>query len=246
MTDPYKFDLNRFASLLTLANKKEFQDVFFDREANDSHKYILWRHDVDIDLNASIVMAKLEAKMGIKSTYFLMTRGRFYNLFSKEGRNTVKKLLELGHQIGLHCYLNVSRTRQVSQEYIEREVKRDFAILDPFFGEGIFQHTVSFHNPPQCVLGLKFSSFLSTYKEQFVKEIKYLSDSNANWRDGPPEDWFEKTSYSKFSILLHPIIWVFGGSSIQEIIKKIYIARAETMIQDLENDFQTRLDSIIC
>jgi hypothetical protein len=183
-------------------------------------------------------MAKLEAKMGIKSTYFLMTRGIFYNLFSEEGQNTVKKLLELGHQIGLHCYLNVGRTRHISQEYIEREVHRDFAIIDLFFGEGIFQRAVSFHNPPQCVLGLKFSSFLSTYEERFFKEIKYLSDSNAKWREGSPENWLEEISYTQFSILLHPIIWVYGGSSMQEVIKKFYIARAETMIRDLKNDFQ--------
>ncbi len=245
VADSYKFNLNHLRSLLELAEKKEFQDVFFDREIKASNKYILWRHDVDIDLDAAIEMAKLEAEVGIKSTYFLMTRGVFYNLFTIRGQNTVKKLLELGHQIGLHCYLNIGRTQHVSQEYIEREVHRDFAILDNFFGEGNFRRIVSFHNPPQSFLGLKFSSFLSASEERFFKEIKYLSDSNANWREGPLENWLEAARYSQFSIVLHPIIWVYGGSSIQEIIKKFYKARTETLIQDLQNDFELPLDSVL-
>src|SRR5213075_2207995 len=46
---------------------------------------LLLRHDVDMSLDAALAMAELEAERGVAATYFLMTRGEFYNLDARSG-----------------------------------------------------------------------------------------------------------------------------------------------------------------
>lgn len=64
--------------------------------------FVLLRHDVDLDLEAALAMAHIEAEMGIASTYFVMVRTQFYNVFSQAGSHYVRTILDLGHDIGLH------------------------------------------------------------------------------------------------------------------------------------------------
>lgn len=236
MADAPKFCLERLREVLDLARRQGFQDIFYGQESETVDKFILWRHDVDVDLPAAKTVARLEADAEVHSTYFLMTRGMFYNLFSRDGRRTVEEIVGLGHRLGLHCCLDAQRAAQLAPETVEQEVRRDFALLDAFFGEGIFQRAVSFHNPPNSVLRKTFRWFLSTYEERFFGDIKYLSDSNASWREGPLENWLHGSSTSRFSILLHPVVWTYGGNSMPEVVERLCGARARALIRNLEED----------
>ena len=67
------------------------------------------RHDVDLSLHAAVQMAELEAELGAKTTYLLMTESVFYNLASPEGDVAIARLRQLGHAVGLHAvYPNVT------------------------------------------------------------------------------------------------------------------------------------------
>src|SRR5207302_1496919 len=59
--------------------------------------------DVDLSLEAALVLAELEQERGAQATYFLMTESVFYNLDSQLGRETLGRLRELGHAVGLHA-----------------------------------------------------------------------------------------------------------------------------------------------
>lgn len=61
-----------------------------------AHKVVILRHDVDkLPLN-SLRFAEIEAKMGIKATYyFRMVKG----VYSEE---VIKRISELGHEVGYH------------------------------------------------------------------------------------------------------------------------------------------------
>ncbi|BHH85766.1 hypothetical protein [Desulforhopalus sp. 52FAK] len=194
---------------------KGYAPLFFGQEKGANNPYILWRHDIDLELPAAVSMAELEASEGIKSTYFLMTRSWFYNLFSPQGVETVHRIAELGHQLGLHCDLQVPRDAAMSSAEIEDIVGRDFALLDSVFPK-IFNRTVSFHNPPSCLFRRDFDDFYSTYQPAFFSSIKYLSDSNRIWREGPPEVWANPKDHPALSILLHPVIWNYPGGTMQE------------------------------
>lgn len=76
---------------------------------------ILIRHDVDHDLEKALIMAKVEAEIGIKSSYFLLPPGDYDNDTNYYGRifgrqiihdsrliDVAAEIQSLGHEIGLH------------------------------------------------------------------------------------------------------------------------------------------------
>jgi hypothetical protein len=212
-----------------------YRPLVFGEESDSPTPFILWRHDVDLELPAVVKMAELEARVGIRSTYFLLLRSWFYNLCSWEGNRVVERLRDLGHGLGLHCDLDIPRDAEISASEVEARVAAEFAIVDTAF-PGAFSRVVSFHNPPASVLRREFGGFYSTYQPKFSIEIKYLSDSNRQWREGPPEDWFDPVRHPRLSILLHPVIWAYRGETMSEGMREYLEAsvgrRREMLLRD--------------
>jgi len=44
----------------------------------------IWRHDIDIDLNAALSMAIMEVELGISSTYMVIPTSPLYSISSKK------------------------------------------------------------------------------------------------------------------------------------------------------------------
>lgn len=236
MIEPNDFSYNRFKSLLLSLKEKGFKDIFFKEEEGCHEKFVLWRHDVDVDLEAAFKLSKIEVELGIKSTYFFMINSWFYNLFSQEGIRFVQQIVGMGHQVGLHCDLQLDRYAVVDSDMVEQCVNRDFYVIEKFFDKNTFQRVVSFHNPPSLVLKRSFTSFYSTYQEKFFGKIKYLSDSNRIWREGPPEQWVNGKSQNCFSILLHPIIWGTTGQTMPEAVESFLVSRKDDLFNKLDKD----------
>ncbi len=235
MFDPHDFSTERLRKLLCLAGEKGFESIFFGDEKY-AKRFVLWRHDVDLELPAVLKMAQVEADENIKATYFLMTNSHFYNLFTREGHEVVVRLLALGHRLGLHSDLGLERTQIPDNEFIESKVAQDFEMLDGFFGQDKFSRVVSFHNPPPSILKKSFASFYSTYQAKFFSTIKYLSDSNRIWRDDAPEKWLQDGTEDQLSILLHPVIWAHGGQSMPELVKAYLESLTQSTLQKLVQD----------
>ena len=98
---PCGFDLAHYAELLDAAGEGGYRFASFDRPPGAGD--LLLRHDVDMSLDAALTMAELEAARGVPATYFLMTRGEFYNLDSRSGVAALVRLRDLGHRVGLHA-----------------------------------------------------------------------------------------------------------------------------------------------
>lgn len=71
------------------------------------------RHDVDADIVACLPMAKIEANLGIKSTYYLLHTAAYYGIWKIEEDNAIferneclaefyLQLQELGHEVAIH------------------------------------------------------------------------------------------------------------------------------------------------
>ena len=218
------FSADRLGKLILLSLQRGYAPVFFGDEEGHAEPFVLWRHDIDLDLDCILAMAEIEAGLGVPSTYFFMTQSRFYNLFSRQGEDVLHRLKELGHRLGLHCVLEAKREQGVETAWVEERVERDFALLEAGH-PGLFERVVSFHNPPRAVLRRKFDGFYSTYQQKFFGPIKYLSDSNRIWREGPPEEWFDPGRVPRLSILLHPVIWAYPGSDMPAAMRA-YLARS--------------------
>jgi len=68
---------------------------------NSNLSFVILRHDVDRLPQNALRMAQLEAQMNIKSTYFFRVINKTFK------PNIIKKIAELGHEIGYH-YENLS------------------------------------------------------------------------------------------------------------------------------------------
>ena len=57
---------------------------------------------VDFDLQLALDLALFEKEIGIKSTYFILTTCESYNVLAEKNKEILKKIISLGHEIGLH------------------------------------------------------------------------------------------------------------------------------------------------
>src|SRR5262245_51887840 len=65
-------------------------------------RYILLRHDIDFAPAYALEMAGLEHAEGIRSTYFVLVDGQFYNPIASETIRCIREIHALGHEVGLH------------------------------------------------------------------------------------------------------------------------------------------------
>jgi len=147
-------------------------------------KTILLRHDEDLSLPAMCSLAHIEGELGIRATYFIRLHANNYNVLSFESYTSLTKILEMGHEIGihyeLHCHPGLSsREKEIfvsSKSLLE-------SILDTFITG------MSYHEPSRLLnkgekrslpTGIEYEA----YEERFMKNYKYISDSSAHWREG--------------------------------------------------------------
>jgi hypothetical protein len=70
------------------------------------------RHDIDVTLPHALAFARLEAELGIRASYFLLHTAPYFADGSLH--RSVKELLSLGHEVGLHHHTAVSVTQRKS------------------------------------------------------------------------------------------------------------------------------------
>src|SRR5690554_2385803 len=100
----------------------ELVPLFFYGEKEHKRSVYL-RHDVDRNPENSLIMARIEAQYGIKSSFYFRFRFQSWNV------DIVKKISDLGHEIGYH-YENLSnqakklRIRNNELKTIDRTFKK--------------------------------------------------------------------------------------------------------------------------
>lgn len=193
---------NAYCSFLEKFLNVGYQDVFFN-QFTEPHKLIL-RHDIDFNCEYALGMAKAEAEIGVKSTYFFMISCDFYNLFSKTNSEYVEQILNLGHQVSLHF-----------DPTVYADPKKGLVCeLDQFSSRfGISQlHIISLHEPSEIFIrsNEQICGIDHTYMSKYIDKIVYMSDSRAYFKYGNPLQ--SRAFYEKRSIhlLTHPIWWKDG------------------------------------
>ena len=75
-------------------------------DANLRYNHLILRHDIDMSLEAALSIAITEGELGVKAHYFVLLRTEMYNLFSEKSLEILNKIIDLGHNIGLHrCFI---------------------------------------------------------------------------------------------------------------------------------------------
>ena len=100
--------------------------MFDSFDASKKNQLIL-RHDIDFDIKAAYEIALIEHEINVKSTFFFLLRGDFYNLINSENYDLVKKIESLGHKISLHYDIEIY-TDPKKELIAEIKIFEDFLI----------------------------------------------------------------------------------------------------------------------
>jgi hypothetical protein len=205
---------------------KEFQKL---RKKN---KFIILRHDIDYSIEYALKLAEQENNHGLRSTYFIMLHNPFYNALSAESISIIKKIVSLGHEIGLHYdTLFLPSTKKGALRAIKQEVK----ILEDICEKEII--SVAQHNPtinPELKSDIT-NYFLDARSSEITSNCRYISDSVQSWRDGCMCTHIDKDD--KLQILTHPIWWANEHTPRDHILDLI-IEKEDNRIRSIINSYR--------
>ncbi|MCA8925483.1 MAG: hypothetical protein KDD82_26990 [Planctomycetes bacterium] len=199
------FDLPAYRRLLELALEQRFELLaFHDDRRFSAERALLLRHDVDTDLHAALQLARIEAELGVRSTFFLMLRSPLYNLFARANHDMVREIVALGHDLGVHYDEGFSPGEQRT---LEEWVLLEADTISRVFGVPV--RAVSFHQPSRRVLDedIAIPGMVNTYNARDLEGIFYLSDSNKAWRGKSPSELFASGEHPRIHLLIHPMWW---------------------------------------
>jgi hypothetical protein len=173
--------------------------TFKDLNEDKKGKSIWMVHDCDLFLENALEMALIEAKNDITSTYFIRLGSRSYNVFSKYYSNIVKEIISLGHEIGLHY------ERIITSDSIEKDINRQTDLFKSIFNKKLVNFNI--HEPvrEKIDIGKILPEINRCYNSDYFKNVKYISDSGARWREGCFSNHINK--HEKILVSTHPTWW---------------------------------------
>jgi hypothetical protein len=183
---------------------------------------LLWRHDLDFSVHRAVAIAGIEADEGARATYFVQLHSPFYNALEAEIADAVRKILALGHELGLHFDAHFYGHRAG-----EEELARERALLEAFFETPV--HAFSLHNPSlngwredrDLVAGM-----VNAYGPYLSTRYGYASDSHGYWREGPLAEVLAAREHDRLQVLTHPEWWVPDPLSPRERVSRAIDGRA--------------------
>ena len=100
------FTYSHYREILNNALEANYQfSCFHNTTIRPAGRTLYLRHDIDVLLSKAIEMAKIEAEMGIRATYFVLLNTPLYNPFEERDLALLQKIASLGHWLGLHVDL---------------------------------------------------------------------------------------------------------------------------------------------
>lgn len=193
----------KFEDLIEKSEIKTFKQYALDGKKG---KTMILRHDVDLSIDNALKLARYEYSHDIRSTYFLLHTAKYFN-YSEELATKCKKIVDYGHDIGLHNnVLTICFKRKVSRKI--REINK---IIRPPLNflrkNGIEVIGTSAHGVKRCYIQKYFNyelwkefdpqrnegllerkirkmslkTYGLLYEAYFIDYDFYLSDSGNTW-----------------------------------------------------------------
>jgi len=203
MSEPPDFSLDGYRRLLQSGLDNAYTFVPFEgHESCHDERVCLLRHDVDADPGAAFELARVEAELGVVSTYFFMLRSPLYNLFMRANQLLVDEILGLGHRFGLHYDPGFPPRRgRTHTEQVEVELR----VLEDMFG--FRPGAVAFHQP-SLVPGAMEIVVRGAVKANFLPGYHFVADPNMNPLVFTAFELFRTREEPRIQLLVHPLWWV--------------------------------------
>lgn len=238
--DSRYFSLAGFRTVLSRALALGYRiPLFREFEPPDKRPVLLLRHDLDGPLKGARAMSELEAELGVRATYFVQTASDFYNLLSMTNRSLLRRLVDLGHEIGLHYearrYLGVDGSTAL---------QNDLRLLQDLTGQAV--RSASQHIPIDGdALTLEPYVAHEAYAPRFTQApMTYISDSLMAWREATPHDLLDRGA--SFQLLVHPETWVGGYGDMGEALAGMMAEEIDAIrsrYQDVASHYAELIDT---
>lgn len=234
-----EFTYTAYRGLLDLLRQGGY--AFTDYHDYQSHpRCVILRHDIDNSLPQALRLAEIEVEEGVKSTWFVLLRTDFYNPASAASQKILRRIRELGHELGLHfdemAYSREGGIGSYASSSTEELIVHEAGILADICGCPIT--TVSMHRPSKTTLeaDLKIPDIVNSYGQTFFHDFKYLSDSRRRWRE-PVEDIIRGGEYDRLHILTHAF-WYHEqeqdiAASVGTFVRAANAERYERMMENI-------------
>ena len=205
----------------------------YSEPLNDN--FVLLRHDVEFSVQRALDLATLEYSLKISSTYNFQVISNAYNALSVVNIGKIKKILNMGHKIGLHFYIS----HIPDNDWTKLREDFDFQLKTLNFYLNIDCDRFSFHRPKKWVLSKrsdKIFDIINQYGPSYFQyadnpnEIKYISDSRHTWDYGYPADFINQ---KKLHLLFHPDEWTKDGKN----EKDNFISLKQEKAKEMSNTF---------
>jgi len=213
-----------YRSALVLACA-HWQFASFDTTTREPH--VLWRHDIDVSPNRAARLAEIENGHAVKATYFFLLHSDFYNCMEPATRDVMRRIVGLGHDIGLHFdvtfYPEIDGVEALERRIaFESDVLGDLAAKTPL--------AVSFHNPTPEQLERydqpRLAGLVNAYGKPLRTGYYYVSDSNGYWRFHRLHDVLAERAAPALHVLTHPEWWTPECASPRDRIVRAVEGRA--------------------
>jgi hypothetical protein len=168
---------------------------------------IILRHDVDFDLRSAYKLAQIEKKLGVLSSFFIMTTNYYYNPLYPTNSDLLRCMSDDGFEIGLH--FDPSIYGDITSERLETKMKFECSILQSIVGHPI--KSISLHNPSLNGQYPIFDGYNNAYSKEIFSDDKYMSDSCMDFRGKNPYAFVTKAKDVPLQIVFHPMHWSENG-----------------------------------
>lgn len=235
-----KFTLNAYSELVKLIKDKGYNICNYN-ECIQYDKFVILRHDVDFEPEKAVEMAETELDLGVKSIYFFLISSDFYNVLSARNQRCIKRILECGHEIGLH--FDETKYKECGLEELRTAIFEEIRMLEAMTGVRI--KAVSMHRPSKLILesDLKLGMITNTYGKEMFKEIKYLSDARMNWREDVCKIIREE-EFDKIQLLTHAFWYENEETVIEERLKRFVMQAKDERYEELKDNLRD-LESVL-
>ncbi len=166
--------------------------------------HVLWRHDVDYSVHRAVALARLEAELGARATYFVSLHSDVYNALEPAVHARLREIAALGHWIGLHFDAGFPGGGSLDDR-AAWEARVLSEALEVRVG------AVSLHNP--SVSGTQdldvetLGGILHAGARSVRERYAYISDSNGYWRFDRLPEVLAAAAPDRLHVLTHPEWW---------------------------------------
>ncbi len=200
-------------------------------------KHLLWRHDLDFSVHRGLCLARIEVEENVRSTWFVNPHSNFYNINEKPIRTRLRRIVEMGHWVGLHFDPGSYGYATWTTDELRRVLRAERDIVQSVCDASV--DVVSWHNPDVngllAVTEERVADMINCYSDNMRSRYEYASDSNGYWRFKSISMILEE-GHERLQILTHPGWWTPDPMAPRDRIERCILGRALSIAETYDID----------